>query len=112
MRDSRIGESLWTEWYGYGYLSNLQDSIIFSTIDHVDLDNDVVRRALASSLQREGIASSLGEGYRIVDTAFISHGYAGHIDESYEYYVSDEQGTTYSGDSVDEALPMTWVEFP
>jgi len=111
MRDSRIGESLWTEWSGYGYLQNIDNSIVFSTVDHVDLDNEIVRRALASSLQREGIAHSLGEGYRMVDTAVISHGFAGHVDESLEYYVSDELGLTYTGDTVDRALPVTWVEF-
>jgi hypothetical protein len=74
------------------------------------MDNDVVVRALASSFQREGVVSSLGEGYRAVENAYISFGYAGSIDGEIYLTVCDQDGLTKYGDLVDEIIPITWVE--
>lgn len=110
MRDSRKGECLWQEWLGEGLDLVDQDSLVFSTDAHVDVEHDVVRRALASALQREGVVSSLGHGYGAVDGALVMQGYAGHVDGSRELYVCDASGETRHGDLVDSVLEMTWVE--
>jgi hypothetical protein len=111
VRDSRKGECLWQEWTGEGYEPDDPDySVIFFTIDHVDVEHEVVRRALASALQREGVADSLGDGYRSIDTATVSCGYAGEVEGSRELHVCDEEGETSYGDLVDSVTEVTWVE--
>jgi hypothetical protein len=45
MKDNRAGESLWDEWYGEGYNADLEDVLVYYTFDHVDINNDVVKRA-------------------------------------------------------------------
>jgi hypothetical protein len=110
VRDSRIGECLWREWTGEGYESSRDNTIIFYTDDHVDVEHDVVRRALASALQRDGSAVTLGQGYGAIEGATISQGYVGEVDGSREYYVCDEVGETLHGDSVDNLTAVTWVE--
>jgi hypothetical protein len=111
MKDSRIGESLWLEWIGDGYEAIDGDSIVFYTEDHVDLENEIVRRALASALQRDGIAVSLGDGYKAVEgSTSISHGYAGSVDGEMDLTVCNEYGETQSGDEVDEVVKITLVE--
>ena len=55
MKDSRIGEALWKEWTGNGYDTIEKDSITFFTNSYIDITVDVVRRALASAIQRDGI---------------------------------------------------------
>jgi hypothetical protein len=110
MKDSRIGESLWLEWTGdsFGELSDL--STAYFTETYVDLENDVVKRALASALQRDGIAVTLGEGYRLAETAVITYGYAGYIDDSIDLTLCDEDGITSDGDTTDEILEITLAE--
>ena len=110
MRDSRIGECLWNEWTGEGYEPLDPSSIVFFTQDHVDLNNEVVRRALASALQRDGSSISLGKGYEAVDSAKISHGFAGEVDEDIDLTVCNEDGETRNGDLVDKTIAVTWVE--
>lgn len=110
MRDSRKGECLWYEWTGEGFDSSGSDTVVFYTEGHVDVEHDVVRRALASSLQRDGVAVSLGQGYGAIDNGDVSQGYAGEVDGSRELYVCDENGETEYGDSVDSLNPITWVE--
>lgn len=83
---------------------------MFYTHDHVDLDIDVVKRALASSLQRDGVVVSLGEGYRAVESGDITYGYSGYVDGDYHLTKSDESGETYYGNQVDVPLETTWVE--
>ena len=110
MKDSRIGESLWFTWDGDGFRPEKLDSIIYYTEDHVDLEHELVRKALASSFQRDGIAYSLGQGFSLIDSATTSLGYAGHLDEEHHPTVCDEHGETEYGDVVDSVISVTWVE--
>jgi len=110
MQDKRTGESLWSEWSGEGYFPTGLFSVIFFTNDHVPMDNELVSRALASSLQREGIVSSLGEGYRALERAEVCYGYAGSIDGEIYLTVCGQDGLTNYGELVDQVLPITWVE--
>jgi len=109
MNDGRQGESLWSEWLGEDYATFSSGNLVFFTFDHVDLELDIVRRALASALQREGVCDSLGDGYRAVDTAEVTHGHVGYLDEEDELHVCDDHGETYYGDEVSEVLEATWV---
>jgi hypothetical protein len=84
--------------------------VFFFTFEHVDVEHEVVRRALASALQRDGLAVSLGRGYAAIDDTKIDTGYAGFIDGARELTICNEQGETYYGDEVDNPLPITWVE--
>ena len=110
MRDSRIGECLWREWLGTGYSSSKTSPIIFFTEEHVSLEHDVVSRALASALQRDGTVVSLGEGYRAVESGNIITGFAGYVDGDDELTVCDEYGETFYGDFVESIIAITWVE--
>ena len=110
VKDSRIGECLWVEWSGEGYTPSRPSSIIFYTHDHVDLEIDVVKRALASALQRDGHSVSLGQGYRAVESGISVFGYSGHIDEEIYLTTCSENGETAYGDIVDETYKTTWVE--
>lgn len=110
MRDSRAGECLWREWTGEGFETSLSDSLVFFTDEHVDVEHEVVRRALASALQRDGSATSLGEGFSAIDNGVTNQGYAGTVDGSTELYYCNEDGETEHGDYVDDLTPITWVE--
>ncbi len=111
MKDSRKGESLWSEWDGYGFHHKLDDnSIVYYTYDHVDLEHEVVRRALASCIQRDGVVSSLGEAYKLIDSASITQGYAGEVDGNYYLTICDEYGSTSYEDKVTSILHITFVE--
>ena len=103
MRDSRAGECLWAEW------DEDVASLIFFTYEHVDVENEIVRRALASALQREGAVSSLGDGFGAIERSIVSHGYAGYVDNDVTLEECNEFGETQYGDEVDEVLPVTWV---
>lgn len=107
---SRRGESLWAEWSGNGYIPVSQGTIIFCTETHVDLKNEVVLRALASAIQRDGIADSLGDAFKAIQDWTVHHGYAGDVDEDADATVCDEAGETFYGDIVDSVTPITWVE--
>lgn len=112
--DSRKGELLWKEWTGndYKHIHSSESSVVFFTEDHVDVDIDVIKRALASAIQRDGIASSLGDSFRLIDGAstVYEHGYAGEVDGDIEMTVCNDRGETQSGDEVDIKLSITWVE--
>lgn len=110
VRDSRAGETLWREWTGEGFEPASQTSVVFYTDEHVDVEHEVVRRALASALQRDGSAVSLGEGFGAIDNGVTTQGYAGTVDGSTELYYCDEDGETEHGDLVDDLTPVTWVE--
>jgi ABC-type transport system substrate-binding protein len=109
MKDSRAGECLWFEWSGDDISVTGSFSFIFFTYDHIDLDEDVIRRALASSLQRDGVVDSLGEGYRAVETADIIHGYVGYVDGEIYLTACDEHGITEYDDVVDSPREATWA---
>lgn len=110
MRDLRTGECLWSEWTGDGFMSE-SSSPVFYTQGHVDIENEIVSRALASALQRDGSAITLGDGFRLVERAKVTHGHAGVVDGDIDFAVCDELGETREGDEVDEVLEVTWVAF-
>jgi hypothetical protein len=110
VKDSRVGELLWKEWTGCGYEPLHEDSVTFFTEDHVDLENELIRRALASALQRDGVSISLGNGFKYLESAVINYGYAGEIDSDTDFTACDEDGETREGEIVDHTLPITWVE--
>jgi hypothetical protein len=112
MKDSRIGESLWSIWDGDGYAQELPDSTIYFTEDHVDLNEDVVRRALASSIQRDGIAYSLGDSFKMVDASIINLSWVGTSDGEMHQELCKPSGETYSGSMLDRVVEATFVEVP
>ena len=109
-KDSRIGESLWQEWTGGGYEPTSTCTVVFFTDTHVDMEHELVRRALASALQRDGSVASLGLGYRAVEDAKPVQTYAGELDGTREMSICDENGETPYGELVDEFTPITLVE--
>ena len=110
MRDSRAGQALWQVWSGNGYTASTSPLVIFGTEGDVDLENEVVRRALASAIQREGIVITLGNGFRSIDDGHIVKGYVGFVDGDLEFTKCDESGETEYGDQVEVAVPYTWIE--
>jgi hypothetical protein len=110
MRDVRTGECLWSEWTGEGLSADFSEPVFF-TQGHVDIENEIVGRALASALQRDGSAETLGDGFKLVQKARVTHGHAGLVDGDIDYAVCDELGETREGDEVDEVLEVTWVDF-
>lgn len=110
MRDSRRGETLWFEWTGELYVRERKKSVVFFTWDHVDLEHDVIKRALASVLQREGIVNTLGEGYRTVESSKTHWRYAGMTDDSEDLVICNDEGETFLGDHVPTWAPVTIVE--
>lgn len=112
MKDSRIGESLWSIWDGQGYTSSYADSIIYSTNGHVDIEHELVRRALASSIQREGIAYSLGESFRLIDQAVVSCGWVGISEDSIDEIICSESGESEDGSILQNVDAITFVEVP
>jgi hypothetical protein len=112
MKDSRIGESLWSIWDGEGYTQCFPDSTIYYTEDHVDLEEDVVKRALASSIQRDGLSYSLGLSFRMVETSIISLGWVGALEGERHLEICDPFGETLSGDKLNDVVEVTFVEVP
>jgi ABC-type transport system substrate-binding protein len=110
LKDVRVGESLWQQWHGDGYEPETESEIIYFTHDHVDTDNELVRRALASTLQRDGIADSLSDGFKMIEAGYIAIGWAGIIIDESEYWACDENGETEYGDLVENSFPVTWIE--
>lgn len=110
MKDSRVGELLWKEWTGEGYEPLHEYSVTFFTEDHIDLENDLIRRALASALQRDGVAVTLGKGFQYLEASITNYGYTGEVDGDTELTACDEYGETREGDLVDNVTPITWVE--
>jgi hypothetical protein len=110
MRDLRTGECLWSEWTGDGLDVDSSEPVFF-TEGYVDIEHEVVSRALASALQRDGSAVTLGDGYKLVDRATVICGHAGFVDRDIHLEVCDETGETREGNEVDEVLEITWVSF-
>lgn len=114
MQFSRAGESLWQEWEGEGFEQSDPDSIIFYTIDHVDMHHEVVRRAAASYIQRDGIVDGIGDAYRLLEGSRTVQGFAGYLEGDNELLtVCDKQARTMHDESVEVMHSITWVEvFP
>ncbi len=108
MRDNRHGEQLWLEWDGSGLED--EDCLPYYTVEHVALSEEVVRRALASTLQRDGVADSLADGFKLLDGVEIQHLWAGVLDAENDLTICDEDGETFYGDVVDVAFPITVVQ--
>ena len=85
-------------------------SHFYYTFDHIDLENDLVRRALASALQKDGVAISLGDGFSLIEKALPNHGWAGLLKDEQEYVVCNQEGETEYGEFVDSIIPTTWIE--
>ena len=109
MKDSRKGEALWSEWSGEDVLDLENFSLIFYTEDHVDLENELVRRALASAIQRDGSAVSLADGFRMIDSSTILLTWGGEVDGETTYTICDKDGETRGGDYVDSIVEITLV---
>lgn len=106
MKDSRIGESLWFFWDE----DPSGEGLLFYTEGHVDLEHEVVRKALASTLQREGIALSLGQGFQMIDVSEITLGYSGVDPVRDEIFPCEESGDIGNGYIVELVTPATWVK--
>lgn len=109
--NDRVGEHLWSEWDGELYESDKDEPLVYYTFEHVDIDNDIVKRALASSLQRDGIADSLSDAFKMIEKSTTHYGWGGHSDEEIYLTVCDETGETHYGDKVDILREITFVEF-
>jgi len=110
VKNDRVGEWLWEEWDGEGFERTQSDSIVYVTYDNVDLFEDIVKRALASCMQRDGIADSLSNAFMAIERGTVSHGYVGFIEGEKIPYVTDEFGETPDGDDTDYLSEATWVE--
>ena len=102
-----MGELLWKEWTGEGYEPLHEYSVTFFTEDHIDLENDLIRRALASALQRDGVAVTLGKGFQYLESSLANYGYAGEVDGDNELTACDEEGETREGNVVDSITHIT-----
>lgn len=111
MKNDRAGEWLWEEWCGDGYEYVPSDSIVYVTYDNVDLHEDLVKRALASCLQRDGVADSLSDAFVMIEKSTVMHGYVGFIEGEKFPYVTDEFGETLDGDQTDYISEATWVDY-
>ena len=109
MKDSRIGETLWSEWSGNDYQTFPSFDVTFYTEEHVDLEHEVVRRALASTIQRDGHTDSLGQAFKVLDSCYVEYGYAGFLDGDTEFTLCDINGMTTYEDKVEKVIPVTWV---
>ena len=109
MKDSRIGETLWSEWDGSNYQPLDPQSMVFYTEEHVDLSNDLIRRALASTIQRDGHTDSLSQAFSTLDICSYEYGYVGVIDGEPEFTACDINGMTIYEDTVEKVIPVTWV---
>jgi hypothetical protein len=110
VKDTRPGESLWQEWHGQGYEPKTDSGLIYFTHDHIDVENEVVSRALASTLQRDGISHSLADGFNLLTSGSVDIGWGGILEDETEYWACDESGETQYGDFVEKCLPITWIE--
>jgi hypothetical protein len=108
-KDLRVGQELWLEWEG-SWSPELEDSILYYTIDHVDIENDLVKRALASVLQRDGIYDSLGDAFKAIDTGVAEIAWAGTIEDEDELEMCNSLGETEYGDILENIQEITYVE--
>jgi len=112
LKDERLGESLWEEWDGDGYNTFYDNSIVYMTYDWVDLGEEIVRRALASCLQRDGVSDSLSDGFKMLEVSRTALGFIGFLDGEKYPVVVDENGLTEDGDIASDVCMVTWVECP
>jgi len=112
MNDKRPGEWLWEEWDGEGFIQNLPSSVVYVTYENVDISEELVRRALASRVQRDGVFDSLLDSFGAIQKSIESHGFCGFTEGEKYPEVTDEFGETVNGDETDYLSEATWVEIP
>ena len=111
MKDSRKGEALWSEWEGYDFPYTKGDlGLVFYTEEHVDIEHEVVKRALASTLQRDGIVHSLSEAFKLIDSGDTQHAWAGSVGGDEYLTFCDEDGNSPLGDFIEDIKEITFVE--
>ncbi len=110
MKNNRIGEHLWSEWDGELYEHQIEGSIVYYTEEHIDLENDIVKRGLASSLQRDGVVDSLSQGFGSIDSGKTVYGWAGYLEDEQVLVFCDENGETFYGDILENVSEITFVE--
>jgi hypothetical protein len=108
-KDLRVGQELWLEWVGL-WSPELENSILYYTIDHVDIENDLVKRALASVLQIDGIFDSLGDAFKAIDNGVSNTTWAGTIENDIELEICNSLGETEYGDVLEDIQEITCVE--
>lgn len=109
MNEFRLGEDLWMEWEGDDYES--EADVIYYTFSHVDTNIDIVQRALACALQRDGVAISIGDGFKLQTDSRTVFGYVGHRwDEPEPNTFCDNNGETPSGECLDNWVAATFIE--
>jgi hypothetical protein len=112
VKNDRVGDWLWEEWVGEGYEPSTRDeATVYCTTEWVDLNNDLIKRALASCLQRDGVVDSLSEGFKVAESAIIVKSYAGFLEEEKTMTICNESGETDLGDFVSSKLLVTLIEF-
>jgi ABC-type transport system substrate-binding protein len=110
MKFSRLGEGLWSEWDGQDYPASSNDSIIYYTLGHPDTDHEVVRRALASAIQRDGTADTLGQAFQAIENSVITQGRAAHIDGEPDWSFFDPDTSMYFEEDLTDLTDVTVVE--
>jgi hypothetical protein len=111
MKDSRIGETLWSQWLGNSHHSQVTSALIYVTDEQVDVHDEVIRRALASAIQRDGIVDSLGQAFSLLDGKTTSqHAFAGHVDGDPDLTICDKDGMTLHGELVENVFFITLVD--
>lgn len=107
-RKKTIADPIWLIWEGNDFPSKFHsDSIIFYLNEHIYLDSDdIAKKSLARQLQREGIATSLFDGYNLINLAWVSRAgyYYDDGDERFPIYC-EESDPNYEWDA-------TFVEVP
>ena len=76
----------------------------------VRLWNDLVKRALASVLQRDGIFDALGDAFKAIDNGIPSIVWAGTVEDNTELEICNSLGETDYGDVLENIQEITCVE--
>ena len=108
-KDLRVGQELWLEWQGL-WSPEIDSSILYYTIDHIDIENDLVKRALASTLQRDGIFDSLGDAFKAIDSGIPNLMWVGTVADYDELEICNSLGETEYGDVLENIQEITCVE--
>jgi hypothetical protein len=108
MRRQKTFKSEWLTWEGDGFPHTFHsDSVVFYITGHFYLEEDQeLRTDLARAIQREGVSSSLGESFALLNSASIHM--AGYFAENIETdipFYCDMDDQNYEWDA-------TYVEVP
>lgn len=100
------------EWTGSGYTPETESDLIFYTEEVVNINIPLIQKALASSLQREGIVDSLSDGFNLVNYGHVVHGFFGYIGGDIVPTACDVLGYAEDGEKLEFFTSCTWVELP